>query len=45
MRRAVAFIDEHAHEDIAAADIAAAAGVTIRSVQLAFRRHLDSTRG
>ncbi len=43
LRRAVAFIDEHAHQDIAAADIAAAAGVTIRSVQLAFRRHLDST--
>lgn len=43
LRRAVAFIDEHAHEDIAAADIAAAACVTIRSVQLAFRRHLDST--
>jgi AraC-like DNA-binding protein len=43
LRRAVAFIDEHAHEDITAADIAAAACVTIRSVQLAFRRHLDTT--
>jgi AraC-like DNA-binding protein len=43
LRRAVAFIDEHAHEDITAADIAAAAFVTIRAVQLAFRRHLDTT--
>jgi transcriptional regulator GlxA family with amidase domain len=41
--RATAFIDEHAHEDISAADIAAAACVTIRAVQLAFRRHLGTT--
>ena len=43
LRRAIAFIDEHAHQDIAGADIAAAAGVTLRAVQLAFRRHLDTT--
>jgi AraC-like DNA-binding protein len=43
LRRAVAFIDEHAHEDISIADIAAAAHVTIRAVQLAFRRHMDTT--
>jgi AraC-like DNA-binding protein len=43
LRRAIAFIDEHAHQDIAGAEIAAAAGVTIRAVQLAFRRHLDTT--
>jgi AraC-like DNA-binding protein len=43
LRRAIAFIDEHAHDDITAAEIAAAAGVTIRAVQLAFRRHLDTT--
>lgn len=43
LRRAVAFIDEHAHEDITPADIAVAARVTIRAVQLAFRRHLDTT--
>ncbi len=43
LRRAVAFIDEHAHEDITAADIAAAAFVTIRAVQLAFQRHMDTT--
>ena len=43
LSRAIAFIDEHAHQDIALADIAAAAHVTIRAVQLAFRRHLDIT--
>lgn len=43
VRRAAAFIDEHACEDVAAADIAAAAHVTIRAVQLAFRRHLGTT--
>jgi AraC-like DNA-binding protein len=43
VRRAVAFIDEHAQEDISIADIAAAACVTIRAVQMAFRRHLDTT--
>jgi len=43
LRRALAYIDEHAHEAIAAADVAAASSVTIRAVQLAFRRHLDIT--
>jgi transcriptional regulator GlxA family with amidase domain len=43
VRRAVAFIDEHADRDISAADIAAAAHVTVRAIQLAFRRHLDTT--
>lgn len=43
LRRAVTFIDEHAHTDISVADVAAAAHVTIRAVQLAFRRHLDTT--
>jgi AraC-like DNA-binding protein len=43
LRRAIAFIDEHAHEDISIADVAAATHVTIRAVQLAFRRHLDTT--
>jgi AraC-like DNA-binding protein len=41
-RRAMTFIDEHAHEPITPADIAAAAFVTIRSVQLAFRRNLGT---
>jgi AraC-like DNA-binding protein len=43
LRRAVGFIDDNAHLDISAADIAAAAHVTIRTLQLAFRRHLDTT--
>lgn len=43
LRRAIAFIDDHAHEDISVADIAAAANVTIRAVQHAFRRHRDTT--
>jgi AraC-like DNA-binding protein len=43
LRRAIAFIDEHPHRDIAVADIAAAAYVSVRAVQLAFRRHLGTT--
>jgi transcriptional regulator GlxA family with amidase domain len=43
LRRAVAFIDDNAHRDITIADIAAAAHVTVRAVQLAFRRHMDTT--
>lgn len=44
LRRAIAYIDAHAADpDVTAADIAAACHVTIRSVQLAFRRHLDTT--
>src|SRR5262249_34498562 len=48
LRRAVAFIAENAHTaitiaDIRIADIAAAAYVSVRAVQLAFRRHLDVT--
>ncbi len=43
VRRATAFIDEHADQDITVADIAAAACVTVRAIQLAFRRELDTT--
>jgi AraC-like DNA-binding protein len=43
VRRAIAFIEENANTDITIGDIAAAAFVTIRAVQLAFRRHLDTT--
>ncbi|MEV0384696.1 helix-turn-helix transcriptional regulator [Nonomuraea sp. NPDC050643] len=43
LRRAIAFIDAHPDDDISPADIAAAAGVTIRAVQLSFRRHLGTT--
>ncbi|MFC9437387.1 helix-turn-helix transcriptional regulator [Nocardia sp. NPDC057030] len=43
VRRAVAYIETHLGEDIAVADIAEAAFVTIRALQLAFRKHLDTT--
>jgi len=43
LRRAVAFINEHAGRHLTVADIAAASFVTVRAVQLAFRRHLDMT--
>jgi AraC-like DNA-binding protein len=43
LQRAVAFIDANAAEMITPADIAAASLVTVRAVQLAFRRHLDTT--
>jgi transcriptional regulator GlxA family with amidase domain len=41
--RAVAFIETNADLDITMVDIARAAYVTVRAVQLAFRRHLDTT--
>ncbi|GAB7048502.1 helix-turn-helix transcriptional regulator [Catenuloplanes indicus] len=43
LRRAVAFIDDNAHRDISPADIASVAHVSIRAMQMAFRRHLDIT--
>ncbi|HEX7303436.1 AraC family transcriptional regulator [Lentzea sp.] len=43
LRRAIAFIESNAAEDLTAADIARAARVSIRAIQLAFRRHLDTT--
>jgi AraC-like DNA-binding protein len=43
LRRAIAFIEANPHRDIAVRDIAAAAYVGVRAVQLAFRRHLDTT--
>jgi AraC-like DNA-binding protein len=43
LHRAVSFIEANPHRELTAADIAAAAGVTVRAVQLAFRRHLDTT--
>ncbi|MBF6209774.1 helix-turn-helix transcriptional regulator [Nocardia puris] len=43
LRRALAYIDSHVRDDITVVDIAAAAYVTVRALQLAFRRHLDTT--
>jgi AraC-like DNA-binding protein len=43
VHRAIAFIESNADMDIDIGDIAAAADVSRRAIQLAFRRHLDST--
>ncbi|MFG6502999.1 helix-turn-helix transcriptional regulator [Microbacterium sp. P05] len=43
LRRATAFIDDHAHEPISLAAVAEAAGMSPRGLQLAFRRELDLT--
>ncbi len=43
VRRATAFIDEHPERDMTVTDIAAAACVTARALQMAFRRELDTT--
>lgn len=43
LRRAVAHIDDHADQPLNVADIAEAAHVTVRALQYAFRRHLDTT--
>jgi AraC-like DNA-binding protein len=43
LRRAIEFIEAHAHTDIALADVAAAAAVTPRAVHYAFQRHLGTS--
>lgn len=43
LRRAIAFIEEHADTDIGIADVARATYVTPRAIQLMFRRHRDCT--
>jgi transcriptional regulator GlxA family with amidase domain len=43
LRRAIAFIEASPHEDISIEDIADAACVTVRAVQMSFRRHLNTT--
>ena len=43
VRHAVSYIEANASHDVTLADIAAAAHVTNRAIQLAFRRHLDVT--
>jgi AraC-like DNA-binding protein len=43
VRRAAAFIEAHADQPVTLADIAAAAGVTGRALQSAFRRSYDTT--
>ncbi|GAB1692345.1 helix-turn-helix transcriptional regulator [Krasilnikovia sp. M28-CT-15] len=43
LSRATAYVDANADLDITPADIARAARVTVRAVQLSFRRHLGTT--
>ncbi len=43
VRRALTFIDENAHRPITVDDVAAAAFISTRGLQYAFRRALDST--
>jgi AraC-like DNA-binding protein len=43
LRRALAFIDDHADRPVTLAEIAEAAHVTPRALQYAFRRHLGTT--
>lgn len=43
LRRALAYIDEHAGEDIGVEDIAAAARISMRGLQTMFRRERDRT--
>ncbi|KAA1249460.1 helix-turn-helix transcriptional regulator [Mycobacterium simiae] len=43
LRRAIAFIDDNAHNDLSLADIAGAVYVTPRALQYMFRRHRDCT--
>ncbi|MEZ0580509.1 AraC family transcriptional regulator [Nocardioides sp. MH1] len=43
VRRAVAFCDESPDLDIGVADIARTCNVSVRTLQVAFRRHLDTT--
>jgi AraC-like DNA-binding protein len=43
VRRAIAYIESHADRDIGLTEIAAASGVSGRTIQIGFRRHLDTT--
>ncbi|MEJ2890163.1 helix-turn-helix domain-containing protein [Actinomycetospora aeridis] len=43
LRRAIAHLEEHAAEDVDVADVAAAAGLGVRGLQMAFRRWRDTT--
>jgi AraC-like DNA-binding protein len=43
LRRALAYLEEHAGEDVEVADVAAAAGVGVRGLQMVFRRWRDTT--
>jgi AraC-like DNA-binding protein len=43
LRAAVAYVHDHAHEDISVGDLAEAAGASRQAVHLAFQQHLQTT--
>jgi AraC-like DNA-binding protein len=43
VRRAIAYLETHVREEVTLSEVAAASFVTPRALQLAFRRHLDTT--
>jgi AraC-like DNA-binding protein len=43
IRRAIDYIERHAHEPIGVTDIAVASGLSVRGLQDAFRRNLDAS--
>jgi AraC-like DNA-binding protein len=43
LRVALAYVHDHAHEDISVGDLAEAAGASRQAVHLAFRQHLQTT--
>ncbi|GAA4931037.1 AraC-like DNA-binding protein [Actinomycetospora succinea] len=43
LRRAITYLEEHAADDVDVADVAAAAGLGVRGLQMAFRRWRDTT--
>ncbi|MFJ6390999.1 helix-turn-helix transcriptional regulator [Streptomyces sp. NPDC091972] len=43
LRRALAYIDDHADRPLTVVQIAEAAHISVRALQYAFRRHLDTT--
>lgn len=43
LRRALAYLEEHADREVDVADVAAAAGLGVRGLQMAFRRWRDTT--
>ena len=43
VRRAIAYMEQHAHEPITIDDVAAASGISSRGLQYAFRRALEQT--
>lgn len=43
LRRAIAYLEEHAADDVDVADVAAAAGLGVRGLQMAFRRWRNTT--